>query len=79
LRAVRIFSTSVSRIIGFLHQLQRRDQNRDCSPQKRVHTLDVTRFVGVGEMLAVPCQKNITLVIGGQSQVESIPKVIGWH
>ncbi len=66
-------------VIGCSQELKGRNERRVVQPQNRVDSPNVTKLVGVREMLAVPGHEEFTPVIRGQRQVQRITERIGWH
>ena len=45
----------------------------------RVHALDMTKLAGVCEVLAVPCEEEVTLVVGSECEVGCVSNRVFRH
>ena len=60
-------------------QFEWRDQVRNMKPEEGVYPTNMSEFVGVCEVLAVPREQVVELVEGGQGQVQGISERIVGH
>ena len=71
--------STVSMDIDFASQLKRGYKGGDREMQESVDSVDMAELVGVREMLAIPGQKEVAAIVGGQCQVERISQGVSGH
>jgi hypothetical protein len=64
--------------IGPSAELERRHEGRYVKAEPRIDALDVPELVRVREVLAVPGEKEVALVVRGDRQVKGVSDRIAW-